>query len=79
MGIGRKRALENLEDLAVQVEIHLRKLAEQPNRLAANHWSVEVRAFLGRVERLIPQVGRKTGQLWDQRLEMWKRQIEETE
>jgi uncharacterized protein YaaR (DUF327 family) len=77
MGIPRRQALERIDDLADQVEQHLEKLAKEPQALAANHWKSEVREFLRQIRRLVPKVGRRTGQLWMQRLADWDRELED--
>ena len=69
MGVGRRRALENLNELSPELETHIRKLLEDPGNTSAAHWDAEVRAFLGKMLRVLPEVGRRTRQFWQQRLD----------
>ncbi len=73
MGIGRKRALEIIEELCPQVEWHLAKLASRLNHPSSHHRGVEVQAFLGRMRRSLPEVGHQTGELWAERIEAWQK------
>ncbi len=73
MGIGRKRALDGIEELVGEVERHLEKLAADPTHPASDHWRGELKAFLGGMRELSRLVGRRTGQMWIDRIGQWER------
>jgi RHS repeat-associated protein len=75
LGISRQQSLKRIEGLASQVQEHLRKIAADPASKAVPHWQREVRAFVGEIERLIPNVGKKTGADWTERVAAWLREI----
>lgn len=65
----RKTALERLSNLLPPVEEHLEKIAKWPESQAVNHWRVEVRAHLRRMDAAVgPWLGRKTAAEWIERI-----------
>lgn len=75
MSISRKRALERIDGLALQVEKHLGKLATEPGARASSHWRYEVRLLIGQMRDALPHVGRKTVERWSDRIETWEGQL----
>ena len=76
MGMGRKKALERLEQLLPQLERHLERIREAPEDPSANHYKVEVRGWLRRMEAAIPHLGRRTKQIWIARLRQCRASLE---
>jgi RHS repeat-associated protein len=76
MAISRSQALNRMQGLAVQVEAHLSKIAADPASLDANHWRVEVQAFLGEITRLSSNVGVRTGAQWVEQIAAWTKALE---
>jgi hypothetical protein len=71
MALSRSRALDRMEGLAEQVEIHLGKIAAEPASQAVALWEGEIQTFVGEIERLLPNVGVKTGAEWSQKIAEW--------
>jgi hypothetical protein len=64
MGIPRKQALNRMEGLRRQVELHLSWITDQPEAQCLSHWQGEVQALLQQIEDLAGRVGKKTGESW---------------
>jgi hypothetical protein len=77
MAISRQQALNRMQGLSTQVERHLAKIAAEPSSQAVAHWRTEIRAWLGEIERLTPNVGKKTGAEWTSKVAEWRRLIGE--
>ena len=71
MSISRKKALKRLNSLALNVELHLQSIKDDPDSDAVNHWRFEVRSWLLQMQHVLPSVGRKTGDDWSVRIEKW--------
>jgi hypothetical protein len=76
MAISRKKALERLTDLTPHVEEHMAKMAADPENPAFSHWAHEVKNWLSQMEKLIPVVGKKTGAIWAEQIEVWRSRLE---
>lgn len=76
MARGRKRALERLNGLAARVQEHLEKLSAEPDAWDVSHWKGEIKNWLNQMDKLIPQLGKKTGQLWAEPIAHWRSQAE---
>ena len=74
MGMSRKRALVRMTSLKFWIELHLKKLADEPGATDVNHWREELRNWIAIVEDCLPAVGVRTGKIWSARLEDWKSQ-----
>jgi hypothetical protein len=70
--MNRKKALRRLNGLASQIEEHLAKIADAPGSQDLPHWVWEVRSWIGQVEQVLPNVGKKTSQEWQRRIDEWK-------
>ena len=77
MAISREVALDRLNSFAAQVEMHLEKLASEPNSQPTSHWRSELRHFLHEMERMLPHVGRRTATQWTNRIDAYKRTLGE--
>jgi hypothetical protein len=70
--MNRKGALRGLNGLAPQIEKHLAKIAADPDSRDVPHWTREVRSWIGHMEQVLPDVGKKTSQEWQRRIDEWK-------
>ncbi|HZT83409.1 MAG TPA: hypothetical protein VFA26_24475 [Gemmataceae bacterium] len=77
MGIGRRRALERLNELVPEVERHLGRIAAQPHHSSAGKWKGEVRGWLGQMQEVIRHVGKKTGAEWQARIDAYREALGE--
>lgn len=77
MSISRSKALKRLNSLALNVELHLQLITDEPQCDAANHWRFEVRSWLQQMLKVLPFVGGKTGDVWRARIEQWAIRVEE--
>ena len=77
MAISRQQALNRIQGLSAPVEEHLAKIAAEPSSQAVAHWRKEIRAWLGEIERLTPHIGKKTGDVWTNRVAEWRRLLGE--
>jgi hypothetical protein len=75
MAISRSQALNRMEGLSANIAEHLAKIAAKPLSRDVPHWTMEIRAWIGEIERLIQRVGQKTGQEWASRIVAWKGQL----
>jgi hypothetical protein len=75
MAIERKQALKIMAGLSIQVELHLRKIANEPNSQAVEHWRSEVNNWINAIERLSAQVGKKTQAEWAEVIENWRSRL----
>ncbi|RIH86700.1 hypothetical protein Mterra_01367 [Calidithermus terrae] len=71
----RKKALERLEGLSPEVEKHLRKLRDEPNSQAASYWAKEIAGWLEQMEKVVGDTGKKTSEVWQQRINTWKKEL----
>jgi hypothetical protein len=76
MSIGRKKALERLEALALRVEEHFDKIEAARDDPAVNHWRTEIRAWLDQMNIAVPHVGRRSGEAWTRMLQRWQERLE---
>jgi hypothetical protein len=65
MGAKRRKAIERLNGLRPQVELHLAKIHEQPDAREQNHWRAEVRGWLRSMDRELGQIGKRTRSQWE--------------
>jgi hypothetical protein len=75
MAVNRKRALKRLQGLTPQVESHLRKIAADPGSKDVSHWTREIQSWISQMEKMLPQVGAKTGARWEALLAEWKARL----
>lgn len=73
--ISRQQALKIMGGLSIQVEIHLRKIANEPDSQAAKHWRSEVENWINEIERLSTHVGKKTQVEWAEVIENWRSRL----
>jgi hypothetical protein len=64
MSYGRKRALIRLQGLRFQVEVHLRKISDNPASDTVAHWRKEILTWLEQMDAMLRQVGVKTAAQW---------------
>jgi RHS repeat-associated protein len=74
MAFPRGHAIGKMEELVPRIEEHLAKLGSMPGSENVPHWHTELHAWIGKIERLIPSVGKKTGAGWIARVAGWRRQ-----
>jgi hypothetical protein len=77
MSVSRKKALKRLNSLALNVELHLQLISDDPHSDAVNHWRFEVRSWLKQMLKVLPFVGGKTSEVWQVRIEQWAVRAEE--
>lgn len=73
----RKEALQDMLDLVPPLERHLERIAAAPEDPSASHYRVEVSAWIGKIERLVTHVGKKTAAEWQVRIACWRALLEE--
>src|SRR5260370_40738084 len=76
MAIRRKWAVRKLQEKVPQVELHLRKIAMDPENTANPHWRHEVQGWLREMEALLPHVGKKTSDEWQARTADYRAAVE---
>jgi hypothetical protein len=79
MGIRRKDALKHMRGFALRVQIHLEKIAANPDHPSIRHWKREIRGWLMQMEELLPQIGKKTGSEWATAISIWRIEMEHTD
>jgi len=72
MAMSRKDALNRLNGLKPLVEKHLKKIAENPASRDVPHWKGEIQTWLRDMEKVIPNVGKKTGTEWQDLINKYK-------
>ena len=76
MGRRRRESLKSMQSFAERIEEHFQKLSSNPSSTAANHWRMEIRAFIEECKRRLPSLGRRTGDDWLPRIAEWERRLE---
>jgi hypothetical protein len=77
MGIGRKRALERLNELLPEVERHLGRIEAEPGHSSVGKWRSEVRNWLSQMQEALRHVGKKTSKEWQARLDGFRETLGE--
>ena len=73
--MGRKRALDRLQELLPEVERHLGRIFATPHHSSVRKWRGEVRAWLEQMQEVIRHVGKKTGEEWQTRIDSFREQL----
>ncbi len=69
--MGRRRALERLNELWPEVERHLGRIVAEPEHSSKGKWRGEVRSWLSQMQEVIRHVGTKTGAEWQARIDAY--------
>ncbi len=73
--LNRQKALQQAQTKVKEIELHLQKLQSEPSSPDANHWRGEVRGWLKAIEKVLPDLGKKTGAEWAARVAEWYKQL----
>ncbi|MCI0684256.1 MAG: hypothetical protein L0Y71_19270 [Gemmataceae bacterium] len=79
MGMSRKHALKRIEGLIGRAAEHLEKLKAKPSLYDDQHWRHEMNNWLRQMEEVLPHVGTKTAQYWQDIFNSIKRASNETD
>ncbi len=77
MGIGRKRALERLNELVPEMERHLGRIVAEPQHSSVGKWKSEVRNWLSQMQEVLRHVGKKTAAQWQARIDSYQEKLGE--
>jgi hypothetical protein len=75
VAIKRRDALKRLSGLAPRVEEHLDWLNQERTGFPDDHWISEVSGWLEQMRDMLPHIGRRTGEEWTQRIEVYEEEL----
>jgi hypothetical protein len=69
--------MKRQEGLALRVEEHLQKIAQNPGTRDVTHWRTEVDTWLNDMEAVLQHTGKKISVEWQERIQQWRGTLEQ--